>query len=374
MKQITTILAILVSFTMSAQTVGNSSYDGITGTDGLNASTTGDNNNAFGSGSLSSNTSGSANNAFGTESLSSNTSGIDNVAIGYNALNSNTNGSYNVAIGREALYSQNNGGYGNIAVGNNSLRLNLSGNWNTGIGWGSLYHSTTATANSAVGYESLYKITTGIRNVALGWRAGWTLTSGSENITIGYNTHTSVKTSVNETVIGYNLLGLGSNTVTLGNADVTAVYMANDRGAKIYAGEGDFSGDITTAGNVTVSSDIRLKKDIVNLTSTLDDIKALRPVSYSKKSSLSSEDYGTTEVGLIAQELQEIYPNMVSEDDSKDPLLSVSYMELIPVLIKGMQEQQMMIEALEAQNAEIKEMVRLLALKQSKTSSGVAAN
>ena len=174
------------------------------------------------------------------------------------------------------------------------------------------------------------------------------LLTGGSNSTIGYNTQASSATATNQTIIGFEATGQANNSVVLGNDDVTAVYMAEDRGAKIYAGEGDFSGDITTAGNVTVSSDIRLKKDIVDLPSTLENIKSLRPATYRKKSSLSSEEYGSTEIGLIAQELQEVYPNMVSEDGSKDLLLSVSYMELIPVLIRGMQEQQMMIEKQEA--------------------------
>ena len=338
-------------------TLNGAEYNVGVGLDALDAITSGDYNTAIGYEALTANTIGSSNNAFGTGSLKSNTSGIDNVAIGYNALNSNTNGSYNVAIGRDALQSQNYGGWGNIAVGNNSLRLNASGSHNTAIGWGSLRHSSTAINNSAVGYESLYKITTGISNVALGWRAGWHLRTGDQNIIIGYQANTSLNNSVNETVIGSNLTGLGSNTITLGNADVTAIYMAQDRGAKVFAGEGDFSGDITTAGNVYTSSDIRLKKDIVNLSSSIDNIKSLRPVTYSKRSSLSSEDYGTTEVGFIAQELQKIYPNMVNEDDSKNSLLSVRYMELIPVLIKGMQEQQQMIEQQQMEIDGLKEII-----------------
>jgi len=194
----------------------------------------------------------------------------------------------------------------------------------------------------------LYSNTTGYANTAVGHMSSYSLTTGSYNTLLGAGAGGSTFTCENQTVIGYNASGQADNSVVLGNANVTAVYMAQDRGAKIYAGEGDFTGDITTAGNVTVSSDIRLKKDIVDLPSALENIKSLRPVSYRKKSSLSSEEYGSTEIGLIAQELQEVYPNMVSEDGSKEPLLSVSYMELIPVLIKGMQEQQRMIENQEA--------------------------
>ena len=215
---------------------------------------------------------------------------------------------------------------------------------NISTGSYALNSNTTGVNNTAIGVNALSSNTTGSFNTALGTGSLSNLLTGGSNSTIGYNTQASSATATNQTIIGFEATGQADNSVVLGNDDVTAVYMAEDRGAKIYAGEGDFSGDIVTAGNITVSSDIRLKKDIVNLPSTIDNIKSLRPVSYSKKNSLNSEEYGSTEVGFIAQELQEVYPDMVSEDESEDSLLSVSYLELIPVLIKAIQEQQVMIE------------------------------
>ena len=263
---------------------------------------------------------------FGTSSLSSNTTGGYNSAFGENSLPSNTTGTANNALGWGALFSNTTGSY-NTAVGYTNLGYNTTGDWNTGLGDRCLFSNTTGSGNTAVGHFS-----------------GFSNTSGINNTFFGANSGGSTFTAENQTAIGFGASGQADNSVVLGNDDVTAVYMAEDRGAKIYAGEGDFSGDIVTAGNITVSSDIRLKKDIVNLPSTIDNIKSLRPVSYSKKNSLNSEEYGSTEVGFIAQELQEVYPDMVSEDESEDSLLSVSYLELIPVLIKAIQEQQVMIE------------------------------
>ena len=267
----------------------------------------------------------------------------ENTTLGFNALGNLTTGTTNTAIGANALSSNTEGSH-NTSIGRGSLPNNTVGNYNTASGYQSLQSNTEGDNNTASGTSSLYSNLTGYRNTAFGENSLYSNTTGSKNTGLGYDAQASSATATNQTIIGFEATGQADNSVVLGNDDVTAVYMAEDRGAKIYAGEGDFSGDIVTAGNVTVSSDIRLKKDIVNLPSTLDNIKSLRPVSYSKKSSLSSEEYGSTEIGLIAQELQEVYPNMVSEDDSKDPLLSVSYMELIPVLIKAVQEQQIMIE------------------------------
>ena len=267
----------------------------------------------------------------------------ENTTLGFNALGNLTTGATNTAIGANALSSNTEGSH-NTSIGRGSLPNNTLGNYNTASGYQSLQSNTEGDNNTASGTSALYSNLTGYRNTAFGENSLYSNTTGFKNTGLGYDAQASSATATNQTIIGFEATGQADNSVVLGNDDVTAVYMAEDRGAKIYAGEGDFSGDIVTAGNVTVSSDIRLKKDIVNLPSTLDNIKSLRPVSYSKKSSLSSEEYGSTEIGLIAQELQEVYPNMVSEDDSKDPLLSVSYMELIPVLIKAVQEQQIMIE------------------------------
>ena len=138
-----------------------------------------------------------------------------------------------------------------------------------------------------------------------------------------------------------------------------SVAVAKKGNITLSGDDATLASDLTVNGNITVSSDIRLKKNIINLPSSIDNIKSLRPVSYSKKSSLSSEEYGSTEIGLIAQELQEVYPNMVSEDDSKDPLLSVSYMELIPLLIKAVQEQQIMIEKQQMEIESLKKDIKI---------------
>lgn len=277
---------------------------------------------------------------------------VNSVLVAKTSLSSPTTINSCLSVG---LHHQSNGHWyyydgdiDDIGIWNRELSSSeieiLYNQGNTEFGNSSLNNTSTGSNNSAFGERSLYTNTTGSFNTASGGNSLSSNTTGSKNTGLGFNVQASSSTSMNQTIIGYEATGQADNSVVLGNDDVTAVYMAEDRGAKIYAGEGDFSGDIVTAGNITVSSDIRLKKDIVNLPSTIDNIKSLRPVSYSKKNSLNSEEYGSKEIGLIAQELQEVYPNMVSEDDSKDPLLSVSYLELIPVLIKAIQEQQVMIE------------------------------
>jgi hypothetical protein len=102
-------------------------------------------------------------------------------------------------------------------------------------------------------------------------------------------------------------------------------------------------GTVSSAGT-NLTSDIRLKKNITPLQNSLSIIQKLNPVTYDKKMNLASLDYSIKENGFIAQELQKILPNLVHESADKDKLLSVNYTAIIPILTKGIQEQQVIIE------------------------------
>jgi hypothetical protein len=127
-------------------------------------------------------------------------------------------------------------------------------------------------------------------------------------------------------------------------------------------------GTTTIAGTVTanstlLTSDLRLKKNIVPINNGLNQILKLNPVSYLKKSSIASTDYSINENGFIAQELQKVIPALVNTGSDKDKLLTVNYTALIPVLTKAIQEQQQQIEAQQKQIDELKTMVLQLIKK-----------
>jgi hypothetical protein len=86
----------------------------------------------------------------------------------------------------------------------------------------------------------------------------------------------------------------------------------------------------------------------------------LNPVHYNKKNSIESSDYNKTENGFIAQELQKVLPYLVSEGTDKDKILSVDYNSIIPVLTKGIQEQQLLLKAQQKQIDEMKQMLEKL--------------
>ena len=97
-------------------------------------------------------------------------------------------------------------------------------------------NNASADSNTAVGKNSLVAMTTGGHNTVVGALAGDVITTGGECTIIGSTADPSGNNGSNQTVIGYDATGQADNSVTLGNAAVTAVYMSQDSGAKVYAG------------------------------------------------------------------------------------------------------------------------------------------
>ena len=128
------------------------------------------------------------------------------------------------------------------------------------------------------------------------------------------------------------------------------------------------SGDVDVIGNLTangmsVSSDRRLKSNINEFDKGLDVVMAMRPVSY-KYNALTKSSDDRLHVGLIAQELQKIAPEFVGNhnidevDDEGNTIKSDTYLkihdsEVKYILVNALQEQQVMIEELQAQIAEL---------------------
>ncbi len=88
------------------------------------------------------------------------------------------------------------------------------------------------------------------------------------------------------------------------------------------------------------TSDARLKTDIKNLGYGLAEVMRMRPVSFRWRGDRS----GRTELGLIAQEVNGVIPELV--EGSVETSLGMNYAELVPVLVRAIQELQAEIEAL----------------------------
>jgi Chaperone of endosialidase len=106
-------------------------------------------------------------------------------------------------------------------------------------------------------------------------------------------------------------------------------------------------GNILASGTIT-PSDKRLKSNIKDVQYGVKELLKLKPVSYTKKFSLDKDEKGEIkEFGFIAQDLQKVIPELVTENGA-DKLLAINYMSLIPLLVKAIQEQQQQIEVLKA--------------------------
>jgi len=185
---------------------------------------------------------GDNNVAIGTGAMDATTASSDNIAIGRSALGGGnvTNGKA-IAIGGDALQALTSGA-GNTAIGYQALDAETAGGRSTAVGYQALSAQNNATgSNTAVGWSAGDLIVGGYANTLLGSESGTTgtndLTSGIQNTLIGQATAVSAdSTPTNQTVIGRGAIGQANNSVTLGNASVTAVYMNQDSGATVHAG------------------------------------------------------------------------------------------------------------------------------------------
>lgn len=110
-------------------------------------------------------------------------------------------------------------------------------------------------------------------------------------------------------------------------------------------GDGQFGG----VGVGIPISDARTKKNIALMADGMETIMKLSPCEYDYKTSLYPSLPDGKQNGLIAQELQEVAPHLVSEMEvDGEKVLAVNYQGVIPFLIKGMQEQQREINALKS--------------------------
>ena len=110
----------------------------------------------------------------------------------------------------------------------------------------------------------------------------------------------------------------------------------------------DVDGTIRATSDVIAFSDRRVKENIVTIDNALDKVTKLRGVTYTRK---DIEDK-STKVGVIAQEVLEVLPEVVSED--KDGKYSVAYGNLAGVFIEAIKELENRIKELENKSCNCK--------------------
>ena len=158
------------------------------------------------------------------------------------------------------------------------------------------------------------------------------------------------------------------STISAGNSGVSGLAAANSHrgvtGQKPAGGVGFgglFLNDLGYSGTLVVVSDGRTKKNITEITGALDKIMKLRGTTYQYKDQYQYYLGGSsTYYGFIAQELEEVFPDMVYEKDITPPntrafktpetdlgkVKTVSLVSMVPVLVEAIKEQQTQIEEL----------------------------
>ena len=99
------------------------------------------------------------------------------------------------------------------------------------------------------------------------------------------------------------------------------------------------SGNILATGNIISNSDIKLKTNIKTLTNSLDKVFQMRGVEFDR-----IDIEGKHQIGFIAQELEEIYPELVSENND---IKSVAYGNITAILVEALKELKERVEVLE---------------------------
>ena len=112
------------------------------------------------------------------------------------------------------------------------------------------------------------------------------------------------------------------------------------------------SGSLTVAGDIILSSDARLKSNIVTLGPTLISLMQLDAKRYTMKADKEQKQ----KIGLLAQEVQKVFPELVSED--KNGMLAVNYQALVPVLINALKEQEGNYNELEKELSELETLIK----------------
>jgi Chaperone of endosialidase len=322
--------------------------------------------------------------AEGQNALLSLTTGVANTAVGWSSLSSNTDGSYNTAVGAGTLLFNigdqsaiegventavgaagllfNTTGFGNTAVGAAALLNNIDGSGNTAIGDSALLNHTTDDGNTAIGYHALLSDTTGNANTAYGTLALNSNTTGNLNVAIGALTLSSNTTGDFNVALGS---GAGSNVTTADGVICIGAAGANVSNrcfiGNIYSTVQPIVG--TDPDSVTINSNGRLgrgnvssrryKHDIQPMDKASEVLYALEPVSF--RYNKEYDDKQTLAFGLIAEEVAEVYPDLVGRNPRGEPE-SVRYEQINAMLLNEFlkehrknEEQQKQINVLTAQ-------------------------
>ena len=309
--------------------------------------------------------------AIGIDALQNVDGGTNNIGIGHNTLYNTTSGWHNIALGYDALKNNTTGTY-NIALGYGAGNASTSPSYNTALGAYTLYNNQTGGQNTALGYNACQYVT-GSNKTCIGAYSGpasgdtWA-TDDVERIFIGskskFNNGPAVLEVHNDPTKdkrlsrddGRNETGNTAAVVVNGNLIVKGYIMSS----LYYKGDGDtFSlhgrtggqmeamwpgqyfmdqyvtrqhGGTLSTGSEYYTSDRRLKYVGKESTSGLDKVRQLKVFNYTFKKDTTK----TPHVGVIAQDLQKVFPNAVQK--GKDGFLTIRMEDMFYAVINAIKE------------------------------------
>jgi hypothetical protein len=327
--------------------------------------TTGTYNTGVGYLSLLGDTEGQFNTAIGAGALLADVGSQDafygsrNTAVGAAALLNNTSGSDNTANGAFALL--NNSSYLNSAFGSSTLQSNLTGLRNTGVGSAVLFNNTVGDSNTAIGVSAMYSNTNGSDNTAVG--AGALMGSnGSGNIALGASAGTGISEANGVIAIG-SAGGKVSNSCFI--AKIRDVTTQNADAIPVVIDSTDQLG--------TMSSSRRYKQEIQPMDKSSEAVLALKPVTFHYK----SDNTGTQQFGLIAEEVAEVNPGLVVHDKNGE-IYTVRYEAVNAMLLNEFLKEHRKVEQLkkdfESKIAEQQKQIEALSTGLQQVSAQLAAN
>jgi len=295
-------------------------------------------------------------------------SGFRNSALGSSTV---AMGNYNYATGDSSISL----GKENWAEGASTIAIGFK-NHAAGAGSVSLGQENVAwgTTNFTTGYQN----TAGDTSQGVG--AGGSATAMGKYNTASADASMALNRGTSATNQAATSMGLGTTADNVGmvavgvnNAAgigdtaeqyfyVDGQYTGSNPGVAFVVGNGDidssnglagsnssnafivnYDGSATLAGDLTVNSDMRLKSNIVSLGNTVSKLLMIDGKTYTMKTNQAIE-----KIGLLAQEVQKAFPELVKEAGDEKGTLSVNYQGMIPVLINAIKEQQKQIDELKA--------------------------
>jgi hypothetical protein len=257
----------------------------------------------------------------------------------------------------------------NMQIGvNSAVRMTIASSGNVGIGTSSPLREMVLYRSSGEVHFKLANGTTGQGttdgfDMAIDGSGGaylinrenqpmYFLTNGVERLRIGTTGQLKITANVGDDVLridnNYSPVPYGININFPGaSPNSTSTYFFNaadstNTKAVIYS-NGTYASRTNTYGSI---SDIRLKENITPATSKLDDLLKVNIVNYN----MIDDEKKEKQLGVISQELELIFPNMIFEAEDKitgETHKHVKYSIFVPMLIKAIQELNAKVSALE---------------------------